>query len=372
MITIKHITSKSDIKKFVLFQHELYKDNPCYVPPIFKDEQDIFDTTKNQVFKNADCWLFLAYLNGKIVGRIAAIINYVEINEQHRSKMRFGWLDMIDDLVVTKTLLSEVERIGKEKKLEYIEGPLGFSNMDKGGMLIHGFDEMNTMITWYNYPYYKKHMEELGFVKETEWVEFKFQTPNPIPEKINKFASIIAERYKLTNLKFKTAKEILPYVEDMFGLLNKTYSSLVSFVPIQQYQIDLYKTKYMPYINPDFVELVIDQDKKLIGFSVTMPSFSKALKKANGSLFPFGFLHLLRAKNKNTKAAFYLIGIDPVYQGKGVTAMIFRNITQNLINYNITECETNPELADNLAVQASWKNYNPTLHKRRSTYRKEL
>lgn len=372
MITVKHITSKSDIKKFVHFQHDMYKDNPYYVPPILKDERDIFDPEKNQVFKNADCWMFLAYRDDKIVGRVAAIINYVEINEQQKAKMRFGWLDMIDDIEVTKALLAEVERIGHEKNLEFVEGPVGFSNMDKAGMLVYGFDEMNTMITWYNHPYYMEHMEQLGYLKETEWVEFKFTPPNPIPEKINKFASIIAERYKLTNLKFKTAKEIIPYVDDMFDLLNKTYSSLVTFVPIQQYQIELYKEKYMPYINPDFIELVIDEQEKLVGFAITMPSFSEALKKANGSLFPFGFLHLLKAKKSNTKAAFYLIGIDPAYQGKGVTAMMFRNITQNLIDYGVTECETNPELEDNLAVQASWKNYDPTLHKRRRTYRKEL
>lgn len=372
MITVKQITSAQDIKKFVLFQHELYKDCAFYVPPIFKEEQDLFNPEKNQVFKNADCWLFLAYKNNKIVGRVAALINYIEINEQQKAKMRFGWLDMIDDIEVTEALLNEVQKIGLEKNLAFMEGPVGFSNMDKAGMLVHGFDELNTMITWYNHPYYMHHMEHLGFVKATEWVEFKFVPPNPIPEKIDKFASIVSERYKLTSLKFKTVGEIVPFVDDMFDLLNKTYSSLVTFVPIQQHQIDLYKEKYLPYLNPDFIELVIDEEKKLIGFAITMPSFSEALKKANGRLFPFGFLHLLRAKKKNNKAAFFLIGIDPLYQGKGVTAMMFRNVTVNFINYDITECETNPELEDNLAVQASWKNYDPILHKRRRTYRKDL
>lgn len=372
MITVKQITSISDKKKFIQFQHDMYKDNPYYVPPIFKEELDIFNPDKNQVFKNADCWLFLAYRENKIVGRVAAIINYVEIKEQLKAKMRFGWLDMIDDIAVTKALLAEVEKIGLEKELEYMEGPVGFSNMDKAGLLIEGFNEMNTMITWYNHPYYKIHLETLGFKKAAEWVEFKFTPPNPIPDKIDKFARIIGERYKLTNLKFKTSKEIVPFVDDMFDLLNKTYSSLVTFVPIQQYQIDLYKEKYLPYINPDFIELVIDEHKKLIGFAITMPSFSEALKKANGRLFPFGFIHLLRAKNKNNKAAFYLIGIDPEYQGKGVTAMMFRNVILNFITYGVTQCETNPELEDNLAVQASWKNYDPTLHKRRRTYRRDF
>jgi hypothetical protein len=372
MIEVRKIESKKDIKKFVLFQMDLYKDNTYFVPPIIKDELAIFDPDKNQVFKNADCWLFLAYKENKIVGRVAALINHIEIDEQKKSKMRFGWLDMIDDIEVTKALLNEVQKIGQEKQLEFMEGPVGFSNMDKAGLLIKGFEELSTMITWYNHAYYKEHMEQLGYVKATEWVEFKFKTPNPIPDKINRFADIIAQRYRLKSLRFKTTKEILPYVDQMFNLLNKTYSNLVSFVPIQEYQIELYKNKYLPFINPDFVELVVDESGKLVGFTITMPSFSKALQKANGKLFPFGFIHLLRAKKKNTDAAFYLIGIEPEYQGKGVTAMIFRNIIQNFMNYDITNCETNPELEDNLAVQASWKNYDPTLHKRRRTYRKDL
>ncbi|PPK94087.1 MULTISPECIES: GNAT family N-acetyltransferase [Nonlabens] len=372
MIEVRKIESKKDIKKFVQFPLDLYKDNAYFVPPIIKDEIDIFDRDKNQVFKNAECWMFLAYKDHKIVGRVAALINHIEINEQKKSKMRFGWLDMIDDIEVTRALLNKVDELGREQKLEFTEGPVGFSNMDKAGMLIKGFDEVSTMITWYNHSYYMEHLEQLGYEKAAEWVEFKFKPPNPIPDKINRFADIIARKYDLKSLRFKTTKEILPYVDAMFDLLNKTYSNLVTFVPIQQYQIELYKDKYLPFINPDFIELVTDQDDKLVGFAITMPSFSKALQKANGKLFPFGFLHLLKAKKKNTEAAFYLIGIDPEYQGKGVTAMMFRNITQNFMNYGISKCETNPELEDNMAVQASWKNYNPILHKRRRTYRKNL
>jgi ribosomal protein S18 acetylase RimI-like enzyme len=372
MIEVRKIESKKDVKKFVQFQMDLYKDNKFFVPPIIKDELAIFDPNKNQVFKNADCWMFLAYKENKIVGRVAALINHIEIKEQKKPKMRFGWLDMIDDIEVTGALLGAVQKVGKEQHLEFMEGPVGFSNMDKAGLLIKGFDELSTMITWYNHPYYKEHLEQLGYVKAAEWVEFKFIPPNPIPDKINRFADIIAKRYTLKSLQFSTTKEILPYVDAMFDLLNKTYSNLVTYVPIQQYQIELYKEKYLPFINPDFIELVVDQEDKLVGFAITMPSFSKALQKANGKLFPFGFIHLLKAKKKNNEAAFYLIGIDPEYQGKGVTAMMFRNIIVNFMNYGIKKCETNPELEDNLAVQASWKNYEPTLHKRRRTYRKDI
>lgn len=372
MIEVKRITNQRDIKRFVQFPIDLYKGNPYFVPPIIKDEIANFLPEKNQVFKNADCWMFLAFRESKIVGRIAAIINYVEVEEQQKAKMRFGWLDMIDDIEVTKALLDEVHKIGLEKNLEYLEGPVGFSNMDKAGLLIEGFDELSTMITWYNHPYYKEHLEQLGYQKAAEWVEFKFVPPKEIPEKINKFADIIAKRYKLTTLRFKSTKEILPYVDEMFELLNQTYSKLVTYVPIQQYQINLYKEKYLPFINPDFLELVVNEENHLIGFAITMPSFSKALQKAKGSLFPFGFIHLLNAKRKNDRAAFYLIGIHPDYQGKGVTALMFRNIIVNFQNYGVTLCETNPELEDNYAVQASWKNYDPILHKRRRTYRKDI
>ncbi len=372
MITVKQIHTPADIKKFVKFQLDLYKGNPFYVPPIIKDEEANFLPEKNQVFKNADCWMFLAYRENKIVGRIAGIINYIEVEEQQKAKMRFGWLDMIDDIEVTKALLAEVHRIGNEKKLEYVEGPVGFSNMDKAGMLVEGFEELGTMITWYNHPYYKEHLEQLRYVKSADWVEFKFTPPNPIPEKFNKFADLIGKRYQLKTLNFKSIEDVKPYVNDMFDLLNQTYSKLVTYVPIQQYQIDLYKEKYLPFINPDFLECVVNEDGKLVAFSITMPSFSRALQKAKGKLFPFGFIHLLKAKKKNNRAAFYLIGIHPSLQGKGVTAMMFRNVTQNFMDYGITICETNPELEDNVAVQALWKDFNPELHKRRRIYKKDL
>ncbi|MGB5980561.1 MAG: GTP cyclohydrolase [Nonlabens sp.] len=372
MIEVKKVQSKADIQKFVHFQIDLYKGNSYFVPPIIKDELNVFDPEVNQVYKNADSWLFLAYKDGKLAGRIAALVNYIEVEEQEKKKMRFGWLDMIDDIEVTKALLQEVHKIAADKHLEYVEGPVGFSNMDKAGMLVKGFEELSTMITWYNYPYYKEHLEQLGYEKSAEWVEFKFVPPNPIPERFNKFADLVSKRYRLRNLKFKSIKEVEPYVNDMFNLLNQTYSSLVTYVPIQQYQIDLYREKYLPFINPDYLECVVDENDELVAFAITMPSFSKALQKANGKLLPFGFIHMLRAKRKNTRAAFYLIGIHPRLQGKGVTAMMFRNITRNFMDKGITLCETNPELEDNIAVQALWKDYDPILHKRRRTYRKNL
>ncbi len=374
MIEIKEMKTPSELKTFVKFPFLLYKNEPHWVPPIINDELESMDSKKNPVFNNANAQFFLAYKNNKPVGRIAAIINQIEIKEQGRDKMRFGWFDAIDDIKVTEALLNRVSEIGKAHQLSFIEGPVGYSNMEKAGLLVEGYQYLNTMITWYNFPYYKDHFEQLGFEKAAEWVEFKIKIDPPEKQnpKVKKFADIIAKRYDLAPLQFKSSKEIRPYVDEMFGLLNKTYDKLSTFVPIQQYQIDYYKEKYIKYIHPDFIKCVQDKEGKLVAFAITMPSFSKALKKANGKLFPFGFYHLLKAKNKNSTAAFYLIGIDPEYQNKGVTAVIFQ-LMQDLFNdKGITDVETNPELEENKAIQQLWKNYEHELHKRRRTYKKDI
>ncbi|WP_374957926.1 GNAT family N-acetyltransferase [Gilvibacter sp.] len=372
MIEVKKITDQKDLKTFVKFPFTLYKDCKYWVPPLINDELETLSQEKNPVFKNAEAHYFLAYKNNKVVGRIAAIVNHLEINEQGKKKMRFGWLDMIDDLEVTKALLEEVNKIGRSHNLEYVEGPVGFSNMEKAGILTMGYEELNTMITWYHYPYYAEHFQKLGFEKQATWVEYRMQIPAEMKEKVKKFSAIIKKRYELEVIRFKSKKEIIPYVDDMFGLLNNTYNSLQTFVPIQQYQIDYYKEKYFNFIHPDYITCIKDSDGKLIAFSVVMPSFSKALKKANGKLFPFGWYHLLQAQKKNDTAAFYLIGIDPEYQGKGVTAIIFAEMQQLFNNKGIKEVETNPELAENTAVQLLWKDYGPQQHKERSTFRKDL
>lgn len=371
-ITIKEAITKSEIKQFVKFPFELYKNCKYWVPPLIKDEIETLDPKKNPVFKNAEAWFYIAYKGSLPVGRLAVIVNHLEINEQGKKKVRFGWLDMVDDLEVTKALLTKVTEKGQELNLEYAEGPVGFSNMEKAGILTDGFEEMNTMITWYHYPYYAQHLEKLGFEKQATWVEYRLKIPDTIFEKVKKFSDLIKKRYDLSVIPFKNKKEIIPYVDEMFDLLNKTYNSLQTFVPIQQYQIDYYKEKYFSFLNSDYITCIQNKEGKLIAFSIVMPSFSKALKKANGSLFPLGWYHLLQAQKKNDTAAFYLIGIDPEYQGKGVTAIIFEEM-QNLFNSKgIHTVETNPELKENVAVQLLWKDYTPVQHKERSTFKKAL
>lgn len=374
MIEIVEVKNRSSFNEFFRFPFELYHNCPQWVPPITKEEKDTFDPKKNQVFNHALARLFLAKNKGKTVGRIAAMINWVEVEELKKSKVRFGWYDTIDDIEVSKKLIEVVEGVAIAEGMTYIEGPMGFSNMDKAGLLIKGFEHMNTMITWYHHPYQKEHLEQLGLHKQSEWVEYKINVDEAekAPEKVKKFADLIKERYQLRTLSFKSTHEIIPYVDDMFALLNQTYNKLQTFVPIQPHQIDHYKTKYIPYIHPDFIKCVVDKHDKMVGFAITMPSFTKALKKMNGKMLPFGYFYLMQALRKNNRAAFYLIGIKESYQNKGLTAIIFHEMQEMFNRRGITSVETNPELEENKAIQALWKNYDHELHKRRRTYRKDV
>ena len=374
MIEVIKVESKKNVKDFVMFPFELYKDCEYWVPPIINEEIDAMDTSKNPVFKNAEAEFYLAYKDNKIVGRVAAIVNWVEIEEQKKNKLRFGWYDTIDDVNVSKALMDKVLEFGKSRKLEFVDGPVGFSNMDKAGLLIEGYDELNTMITWYHYPYQKEHLNKLGFSKLAEWVEYKIKifSAEEAPEKVKKFSKIIQERYNLKVVNFKSTKEIIPYVDKMFELLNVTYSNLQTYVTIKQYQIDFYKEKFIKYIHPDFIKCCLDENDNLIAFLITMPSFSRALKKINGKIGLMGYFHLFKAQHFNDRVSLYLIGVDPKYQSKGVTAVIFNELQQTFNNRGIVEVETNPELVENKAIQAFWKNYESTLHKRRATFTKSL
>ena len=372
MINVQEIFSKKELKQFVKFPFSLYKNNPYWVPPIINDELAGFDKTKNPAFDNAEARFFLAYIDNKIVGRVAAIVNLTEINQQNVKKMRFGWLDFIDNTNVSKALLEKVQEIGIQHKLEFMEGPVGFSNLDKVGVLTEGFDYLGTMITWYNHPYYKDHFEALGFVKEKEYLEWRFPFENVQPEFFAKAQAIIKKRYQLKSINFTSTKQIMPYVDSMFDLFNESYASLSSFVPISDKQKAYFKKKYISFINPEYITYVADKDDNLVGFAVVLPSFSEALQKAKGRLFPFGAYHLLKAKKNSKDVIFYLIGVHPNYQNKGVHAIIFNSYYEAFTKMGIKNCIRTPELADNIAIQQIWKNFDPKICKRRRTYRKNL
>lgn len=373
MIDIQEKSTKTEIEEFVKFKFKLLKDNDCWVPPLISEEMEVFDRQLNPVFEFSEARLFMAYREGEAVGRVAAIINWNEVEKQGKPKIRFGWFDTVDDIEVARLLLEKVEEIGREHELEFMEGPVGFSNLDKAGMLVEGFDELNTMVTWYNPAYYPEMMEELGFEKEKEWVEYKIHIPDEGPsDKVRRFANLIMERNNLHLIDFKNTSQIIERADEMFELINETYKDLPTFVPFEPSQIEYYKKKYFRYLHPDFVNCVANDQDQLVAFAITMPSFARALQHANGRLFPLGWFHLLKARYFNDRAAFYLIGIRPEYQNKGVTAIIFKQMNEVFNRRGITEVETNPELEENKAVQALWNRYENEQYKRRRTYKKRI
>lgn len=367
-IIVKQVVTKNDLEDFIKFPMDLYKNNPNYVPPLINEEKNIWNEKENPALHYSVAKQFLAYKNGKIAGRIAVIINQKEEKELGIRKVRFGWLDFIDDEDVSKALIDEAIIFAKENKIDKIEGPMGFTNLDKAGMLTMGFDKLATMIGLYNDEYYPKHLEKLGLAKEKEWVEFEINFPEVLPEKVVKFSSLIAEKYKLKVIDFKSKQEILPLVDPMFKLLDETYKHLSTYTPITEEQIKTYKEKYFPFIDKNYIICITDDKDELVSFAITMPSYSRALQKSKGKLFPFGWWHFLQAGKKNDRANFYLIGIHPDYQRRGVTAIIFKEIFERFRKMGIQYAETNPELEENKNVQLLWQDYNPVNHKRRRTY----
>ncbi|ADQ81889.1 GNAT family N-acetyltransferase [Riemerella anatipestifer] len=367
-IAVKKVTNDRELKDFIKFPNNLYKENSNYVPPLNNDEKNIWNAKENPALSYSDAEQYLAYRNGEVVGRIALIVNYKEEKELGIKKLRFGWLDFIDDIEVSKVLMDKAIEVAKSKNLPKIEGPMGFTNLDKAGMLVMGFDKLATMIGIYNFDYYPTHLEQLGLKKEKEWVEFEIDFPEQLPEKITKFSGLIKEKYKLKVLRFNHKKEILPLVEPMFKLLDETYKNLSTYTPISDEQIKTYKEKYFGFIDKDYIICIADEHDDLIAFAITMPSYSRALQKAKGKLLPFGWWHFLQASKKNDRANFYLIGIRPDYQRRGVTSIIFEEIYKVFKQKGVRFLETNPELEENKNIQLLWQDYNPVNHKRRRTY----
>ena len=372
MFLIKEISTQKELTTFVKFPLSLYKNHPYWVPPLIADEVASFNKDKNPVFDNAQAFFFLAYnAQNQIVGRVAAIINQHDI-AQGAKKVRFGWLDMIDDIQVTKALLDKVAEVARLHQLEYIEGPMGFSSMDKVGLLTEGYDHISNMMTWYHYPYYYEHLQQLGFTKEKGFIDMSFLIKSINPEFFKKTAEAIKRRYGVTLIDTPTTKEVLKHVDDMFNLYNDTYSKLASYVPVTNRQRDYFKQKYIPFINPEYIRFIEDKNGKLICFAIVMPSFSKALQKAKGSLLPFGWWHLLQAKKHHNTVEFYLIGVAPEYQNKGIPALLFDYYYDVFKRNGVTNCVITPELEENIAIQQLWKSFDPVIFARRATFKKEV
>ncbi|MCD6115931.1 hypothetical protein J7K93_02860 [bacterium] len=371
-LQIKEVQNKKDLKKFISFPYDLYKGNKYWVPPLRFDEMNTLDWNKNPAFDFCEAKYWLAYRDGKIVGRIAGIINNKYIEKWGNKYARFGWIDFIDDVEVLKALISTVETWASEKGMEAVEGPLGFTDLDYEGMLIEGFEELGTMAGIYNYPYYPQYIEKLGYKKEVDWLEFEIKTPDSVPEKIERIAEISLKRNKLSVLDIKKKKDLLKYANDMFHVLNSSYEHIFGFVPLTERQIDVYIKQYFGFVKPEYISIILDKNDKVAAFGITMPSFSKALQKCRGRLFPFGFIHLLKAMYKNDTLDLYIIGVRPDLQGKGVNAIMFNELIKIISGHSFVKAETNYELETNTKVQAQWKFFDKRQHKRRRCYKKQL
>lgn len=367
-VSVVEVKTRDELKQFVKFPMDLYKGNPYYVPSFINDEINIWSPSENPALQYSESKQYLAFKDQKLVGRIAVIINHKEEKELGIRKVRFGWIDFIDDPEVSQALIQKAIDYAKEKDIHKIEGPMGFTNLDKAGMLTLGFDKLATMIGIYNHEYYPRHLENLGLNKEKEWVEFELMFPEVLPEKIHKFNELISQKYQLKVLKFNSKEEIIQYVDPMFDLLDETYKHLSTYTPISEEQRKTYKEKYFKLIDKDFIVCIADANNNLISFAITMPSYSKALQKSKGKLLPFGWWHFLQAGKKNDRANFYLIGIHPEYQRRGVTSIIFKEIWKIFRKKGVKYLETNPELEENKNIQLLWQDYNPVNHKRRRTY----
>jgi len=372
MITIKEMHSKKELTQFIKFPFKLYKGSPYWVPPIINDQLNTFNKDLNPNFENSTARFFVAIKNDEIVGRVISIINKLDLNDPETQKIRFGWFDFIDDINVPKMLLEKVKEIGLQNKLKYMEGPMGFSNLDEVGILTKGFDHIGTMATWYNYPYYAEHIKKLGFVREKEYVENKFSFKNIDDKKLLRVSEMVKKRYGFKPLNFTKTKDLMPYIDEMFDVFNRSYASLSSFVPISKRQIEFFKKRYLSFVNPRFIKFVMDKDDKMIAFAITLPTFSKALQKANGSLFPFGWYHLLKAKNTNKDILFYLIGAVPEHHNKGVPSITFIEFHKTFVELGVVNCIRTPELASNKAELALWKDFGQDTYKRRCTFRKDF
>ena len=375
-VVIKKVSTKSDLKKFIRFNYEFYKDNPYSVPDLYSDMVDTLSRDKNAAFEFCEADYFLAYRDGKIVGRVAAIINHRANETWQKKTVRFGWIDFVDDAEVSDALIDTVKDWGRERGMQEIEGPLGFTDMDSEGMLIEGFDQLSTMATIYNYPYYPVHMERMGFEKSADWVEMKIYIPDAIPEKHKRISDIIQRKYNLRVRKLTDKKDVIKsgVAHDIFRLINDAYAPLFGFSRMTEAQIDQYVNVYIPVLDLRMVTLVETEGGEIVAVGISMPSLSEALQKAKGKLFPFGWYHLLKALKWNRPKVLdlLLVAVRPDYQSKGVNALLFTDLIPVYQEMGFEYAESNPELEDNGRVQNQWQYFKTEQHKRRRCFKQSL
>lgn len=374
-VEIREITpTKSNLKKYTKFGIDLYKGNDYYVPPLIMDDVETLSPDKNPAFDYCKAKSWMAYRDGKPVGRITGIINTVVNERTGKRDLRFGFLDFIDDKEVVDALFDALAEWGRSQGLTSMVGPMGFSDMDHEGMLTEGFEELGTMATIYNYTYYPQHMERMGFHKDAEWVEYRMTVPDKIPEKMLRVAEIVKKKYGVRTIKYTSAKKIKEeYGMALFELINEAYDQLYGYSPLSQRQIEYYIDIYLPILRLENVCLIVDSNDKLIGVGISIPSMSRALQKGRGRLLPTGWIHLLKAMYMhNDVVDLLLVAIKPEYQSKGVNALLFADLLPVYIKNGYRWAESNPELADNENVQLQWQYFERRQHRRRAAFRKDI
>lgn len=373
MIEIREVKTKKERKIFASFNEKMYRDVVQAIPDLVSDEYSNFLPDKNPAYEYCRVKQFLAYKDGKPVGRIAGIINDAANEKWDTRRIRFSRVDFIDDPAVSQALFKAVEEWGRAEGLTQIHGPIGFCDMDQEGMLVDGFDQEGMFITIYNYPYYIKHLEKLGYLKDIDWVEYQVKMPEESNERINKLSKMVIKRYNLKLIEPKSRKDLKPYISKVFDLVNLAYENLYGTVELTEAQIEKYYNQFILLVNTDYVKLIEDEDGELVGFGLAIPSMNKAVKRSKGRLFPFGWYRILREPYRPCEVLdLYLIGVLPKMQNKGLTAVLLNSMTETARKNKIKYAETGPELETNNQVQALWKHYETKQHKRRRCWIKDL
>ena len=355
-IQVREVKGRRELKKFIAFPNRLFADVPTYVPPLYGDEVKLL-TSKNPSWEHSSCALFLAYRGDTIVGRTAAIINHSVNRRWNKKAVRFGWFDCVEDFDVCRALVDAVASYGLAQGMDTIEGPLGFTDMDKECWMLDHFEERQNLSTLYNPPYYIDFVQRLGFEVCCRWQQYKMPASQPIPDKVARINQLILEKYDLRLLKFKKRKEIYPYAHKFFETLNQSFDGLFDFVPLTEKEIDVYIKEYFPFVNLEFANFVVDRDDNLVAFGLSIPSLTEAYRKANGHLFPFGWYHLLRALRKFDTIDLLLNGVHPDWQKRGVHSIYYAEMNRNAIRNNVRWAYTNPQIIGNEAVKVWDKQY---------------
>lgn len=371
-VEIKTVRNRQDLKRFVDFPEKLYKDCDNWVPALRGDEFDTFDPKKNGAYDYCESECYLAVREGEVVGRVAAIINHHANRDWGEEIVRFGWLDFIEDKEVLKALLDAVVAWGKARGCTKVKGPWGFTDMDKEGLLVEGFEHLSPFTCLYNYPYYDRLLQELGFSKDVDWTQRIAKVTDQLPPMFQ-FAGLIEQRYGLHVFQARSTKELADrYGLAIFHMYNETFAPLFQFTPLTDKQIDRYLKTYVPILRPEFVSICLDKDDRPVGFTFCVPSLAKAVKKARGRLFPLGFVHILRALRRNDTLEALMIGVLPEYQGKGANVLMFKHIHENALKFGIDKMILNPQLEENFKVQSLFEQYETEPFMRRRAYSKKI